>query len=97
MMIPYKSVRAKENLFCGACNAFIGEGDMYLFDEESAERGEKDAILCHFCNYKRQKESLTREKEQQTAQSAEAFKEKVNRLDDLVARALNKKLSNGSE
>lgn len=91
MMIPYKNIRARENLFCGECNAFIGEGDMYLFDEERAGSGEADAVLCHFCNYKRKKKSPSQENETKSAEASKTFKEKVNRLDELVARATGDK------
>ncbi|MHA1144343.1 MAG: hypothetical protein ACTSRW_06355 [Candidatus Helarchaeota archaeon] len=89
MRIPYESTRAKKNMFCGVCEAFIGEGDMYLLDKERLARGEKDAILCHFCNYKRSKKNLDDEKAVKKASQSGDFKAKVSRLDDLISKAIN--------
>ena len=97
MAIPYKSVRANTNLRCGACNAYIGDGDMYLLDEELQKKGIKDAILCHFCNYKRSKEKKNETVDvPKTGGNAKDFKDKVSRLDDLIAKAIDKDTQNQS-
>ena len=85
-MVPFESVRAKENLKCSRCEKFIAEGDMYLENKETNE------ILCHFCNYELQKKEKTNAaKTGNNDIKSVSFDKKVKRLDDLIAKAVGKK------
>ena len=79
-MVPFESHRATDNLTCGRCQKYIGEGDMYLLNKETEE------ILCHFCNYELQKakKSGSQKTESSNIKSV-SFDKKVKRLDDLIA------------
>ena len=82
----FKSVRAKENIECDKCKQLIGDGDMYLFNEE------ENIKLCHFCNYKMQKEKKNVNVGNNEKPKAPGdFKKAVSKLDKLIEDKLGKK------
>ncbi|NVM05030.1 MAG: hypothetical protein HWN67_22095 [Candidatus Helarchaeota archaeon] len=85
-MGKFRSVRTKENIKCDNCGQMIGDGDMYLFNEE------ENVKLCHFCNYKMQKKSTSSESSSKpTGSGTEDFKKSVSRLDKLIEDTMGKK------
>ncbi|MFX0134579.1 MAG: hypothetical protein ACFFDN_13140 [Candidatus Hodarchaeota archaeon] len=85
-MGKFKSVRAKENVKCDNCGQMIGDGDMYLLNEE------ENVKLCHFCNYQLQKKNKPTEGSSKTTGSGTGdFKKTVSRLDKLIEDTYGKK------
>ncbi|MHA1379479.1 MAG: hypothetical protein ACTSRG_13990 [Candidatus Helarchaeota archaeon] len=85
-MGKFKSVRAKSNIKCDECGQLIGDGDMYLLNEE------ENIKLCHFCNYQRQKKqkNLKISDSTEKPKSTEDFKKAVTKLDKLIEDTLGK-------
>ncbi|MHA1300032.1 MAG: hypothetical protein ACTSO9_11480 [Candidatus Helarchaeota archaeon] len=83
-MGKFKSVRAKDNIKCDNCGQLIGDGDMYLLNEE------ENISLCHFCNYKMQKEKKNINIQTEKPRSTEDFKKAVSKLDKLIEDTLGK-------
>lgn len=85
-MGKFRSIRAKENKKCDNCGQMIGDGDMYLFNEE------ENVILCHFCNYQLQKkEKASEDSPKPTGSGTGDFKKSVSKLDKLIEDTLGKK------
>ncbi len=83
-MGTFRSVRAKDNIKCDKCGQLIGDGDMYLFDEEN------DVKLCHFCNYQMQKGKKNINDSTEQPKSKGDFKKAVSKLDKLIEDTLGK-------
>lgn len=78
-----RSVRAKENIKCDKCGELIGDGDMYLLNEE------ENLKICHFCNYKMQQKKQSSEESQKTKTGD--MKKAMSRLDELIEERFGKK------
>ena len=85
-MGKFRSERARENIKCDNCGQMIGDGDMYLLNEED------NVKLCHFCNYQMKKKNQSQQSSSTTTKSGTSdFKEAVNKLDKLIENTLRKK------
>ena len=82
-MSKFRSVRARTNVKCDNCEQIIGDGDMFLLNEE------ENIKLCHFCHYKMNKKSEVPE-DASTPIKSTNFKKAVSRLNKLIEETLGK-------